>query len=47
MPTWLHGPTTSRAGAVFFSVIEAKYSVSAVGNGSYHPVENVAGMSAC
>ena len=31
MPTWLHGPMTSRCGAAFFAAIAAKYSVSACG----------------
>ncbi len=47
MPTWLHGPTTSRCGVVFFAAIAAKYSVSEWGKPSYQPVEYVPGMSAC
>ena len=46
MPTWLHGPTISRCGAVFFAAIAAKYSVSECGKPSYQPVVIVAGMSA-
>ena len=41
------GPITSRCGVVFCAAIAAKYSASAAGNGSYQPVENVPGMSAC
>ena len=47
MPTWLHGPITSRCGDSFFAAIAAKYSESAAGNGSYQPVEYVPGTSAC
>ena len=47
MPTWLQGPITSRWGAAFFAAMAAKYSLSAAGNGSYQPVENVPGISAC
>jgi hypothetical protein len=47
IPTWLHGPTTSRCGVAFCAAIAAKYSESAAGNGSYQPVEYVPGTSAC
>ena len=47
MPTWLHGPTISRCGDVFFDAIAAKYSLSECGKPSYQPVVIVAGISAC
>ena len=46
MPTWLHGPTSSRCGAEFLALIALKYSVSAWGKPSYQPVDIVTGMSA-